>query len=39
MLDIGGFLTSDGFLSQLALLISKVLSALFDGFLASLFGA
>ena len=38
MLDIGGFLTSTEFLSQLAALISKVLSAFFDGFLATLFG-
>jgi hypothetical protein len=38
MLDIGGYLTSGEFLSQLAFLISNVLSALFDGFLASLFG-
>ena len=38
MLDIGGYFTSVEFLSQLADLISKILSALFGGFLTNLFG-
>ena len=38
MLDIGGYLTSMEFLSQLAALISTILSTFFGGFLANLFG-
>lgn len=38
MLDIGGYLASVEFLSQLAALISTILSAFFGGFLKSLFG-
>ena len=37
MLDIGGFLTSTEFLSQLALIITAVLSAIFDGLISGLF--
>ncbi len=38
MLDIGGYLASVEFLSQLAALISTILSTLFGGFLSNLFG-
>lgn len=37
MFDLGGFLTSREFLSQLAALISTILSAVFGGFLTNLF--
>jgi len=38
MLDIDGFLTSTQFLSQLAAIITTVLSAIFGGLIAGLFG-
>ena len=37
MLDIDGFLTSPEFLVRLAVLISTVLSAIFGGFINSIF--
>lgn len=37
MQNIGGYLSSAGFLSQLAALISAILSALFGGFFTNLF--
>ncbi len=39
MLDIGGFLTSTDFLTQIAALISALLSTIFSGVIASFFGA
>lgn len=38
MLDINGFLSSTEFLVQIASIITAVLSALFGGFISSLFG-
>ena len=39
MLDIAGFLTSTGFLSQLALLITTLVSTLLGGLISAFFGA
>jgi hypothetical protein len=39
MLDIGGFLTSTDFLTQIATLIAALLSTLFSEVIAGLFGA
>lgn len=38
-MDIGGFLTSTEFLSQIASFLSLILTGIVDLFLASLFGA
>ena len=38
MLDIAGFLTSTEFLSQLALLITTLVSTLLGGIISALFG-
>jgi len=38
MLDIDGYLTSTEFLTQLAFLISTILSTFFGGFITNLFG-